>query len=85
MLTSKPEQKSESRMGRRWLLESWDTKRGRWIEEACWHDGENANGTPRRDRAFIEARALVDAGIAARVFDLYDQTAHSVITFRGIE
>jgi len=77
-------QQSAVRMGRRWLLESWDTKRERWVEEACWHDGENANGTPRRDRAFLEAHALVDAGITARIFDLYDHTAHNFIPLRRI-
>ncbi len=72
------------RQGRRWRLESWNKKRETWDEEASWHDGNNANGTPRLDRAIKEARELIDAGMTVRIFDLWDCTAHYIITDRGI-
>ena len=60
----------------RWQLETHNDKRGVWQHEATWHDGENARGTPRLERAMKEGRDLMDAGETVRIVDLRTGYAH---------
>lgn len=65
-------------MKRRWRLETWDAAKQQWVDEATWHDGNNARGTPRFERAIKEGRDFVDSGTAARVLDLHNGNVHTI-------
>jgi len=69
---------------KRWVLESWDGKRG-WRTEAEWADGNSSNGTPRKERALKEAKELSEAGITARVIDrLGNYSTYEVALFGAV-
>ena len=59
--------------GYRWIVESFDAKKGVWIEESKRRDGDSLNGTPHKTVAEREAQWLRDQGIEARVIDLEKQ------------
>jgi hypothetical protein len=60
--------------GYRWIVESFDVKKGVWIEESKRRDGDSLNGTPHKTVAEREAQWLRDQGIEARVIDLEEQS-----------
>ena len=60
--------------GYRWIVESFDAKKGVWIEESKRRDGDSLNGTPHKTVAEREAQWLRDQGIEARVIDLEEQS-----------